>query len=267
MKITKLTKLNAKGFSHHFIFALIVVVIIALVGVRVILSSHAATQPVTPAGTYVFINMPAGNLTNITHEVTINNVPNLGKTDYFWSHQYYYMGGPSGQGGYIGIQGINRAVFSIFDWASPEASKICNVQKANFDGGNEPGTSCIISYTVKLHHTYRLSVTKVSQDANGNNWRGTVTDLTSGGTTTIATVNVPTSWGNIASNSIVWTEYFTSISSCASQPKSNVTFSHFTANNNKFTALASHTTQITQNSCTANSKIIVNNNNSFTEEM
>ena len=267
MKFLNKLKLNSNGFGHHIILPIIVVAAITAVGIRVIIASHAAVS-IAPAGTYTFINMPSSNYTNITNDIKINSVSNLGNTPYFWSHQFYFMGGPTGQGAYFGIQGINRALFSVFDYASPQASSYCSVVKAGFDGGNEPGTSCIISYKVTQGHTYHLKVSKISSNSLGNNWQATVEDETTGVTTNIATINVASSWGNIASSSIVWTEYFgSSISSCSSLPLSNVTFSKFTAANGKYTAPASHSDSITQNACTPNSKIIDNSSNSFTHEM
>jgi len=230
-----------------------------------------AYATVSPAGTYTWIYMPANNLTTISHDVTINNVTNLGNADYFWSHQFYFMGGPEGEGAYIGIQGINRAVFSIFDYASTEVSPSCNVQQAGFDGYDESGTSCIISYPITQGHTYQLQVTNIGQDSQGINWLGTVTDLTTNQTTDIATVNVDSSWGDISDLSVVWTEDFGSaVDSCNEYQYSNVTFSNFEAtdmNDVQYTAPSSNSDNISQNSCTPSSFVTDNNSNSFTQGM
>jgi uncharacterized protein DUF3472 len=244
------------------------VLVFAAAGITYQVITHAAD--IAPAGTYVYVNMPTGNLTNISHDLTINNVPNLGSATYFWSKQFYFMSGPSGQGGYIGLQGIDKAVFSIFDYASTEASPICDVVQSGFDGGvyDEPGTSCIIDYPVVQGDSYRLQVTDIGQDSQGINWQGSVENLTTGQTTVIATVNVAASWGDLTGSFIVWTEDFgAAITSCSDLPFSDVTFSNFTADNGQYTMPASHSEQIAQNDCTSYSQITDNNANSFTEEM
>jgi hypothetical protein len=222
--------------------------------------------------TYTDIYMPASNLTNISHNLTINNVANLGTADYFWSHQFSFSGSgmPTAGGAYIGLQGINRAIFSVFDYASPEASSDCSVSQNGFDGyTGESGTSCIMSYTVTQGHTYRLQVTDVGQDSQGINWQGEVTDLTTGQTTVIATVNVDASWGDLSSASSVWTEWFGSPpSSCSALPYSDVTFSDFTANNGQYTSPSSTSDSLqTGTGCSGYSQIVDNSYNSFTQIM
>jgi hypothetical protein len=267
MKKIKRLKLNSNGFGHHILLPVIVIAVISLVGYRVMTASHAATG-VAPAGTYTTVYMPKATYSNITHDLKINSVPNLGSTDYFWSRQFYFQAGPTGQGGYVGLQGINRAIFSIFDYDSPEYSSACTGYASGFDGGTEPGTSCYINYTVVQGHTYHLKVADVSKDSKGINWQASVEDLTTGKTTTIATVNVASSWGQLSSASIVWTEYFgPPLTSCSSLPLSNVTFSKFAGNNNTYTSPTSHTDTIAQNSCTYLSNIIDNSSSSFTHEM
>ena len=270
MKKSKSKKI--KPYKKHVAYSVLAIAlfVFAVTGIKLNIFSHAAAA-VAPAGTYVWVTMPTGNLTSISHDVTINNVPNLGNSSYFWSHQFYFMGGPAGQGAYIGIQGINRAVFSVFDWDdTTETSPNCNEQSAGFDGGTEPGTSCIISYTVTQGHTYQLEVTYVSQNSSGYNWKGTVEDLTTGQTATIATINVPVSWGYISNSSVVWTEDFgAAITACNQLPFSDVTFSNFTGTNsqNKNMTPSSHSDSISQTACTSYSQINDRGSNSFTMVM
>jgi hypothetical protein len=248
--------------------------LLILAGVASVFKSAAHAQTgVAPAATYVYTTMPSDSLTNVSYELTINDVPNLGNTDYFWSNDVYFAHEPSGGTAYIGLQGINLAVFSVFNYPSPEASSNCSVQQSGFDSGaySFGGTACHLSYDVVQGHTYRLAISDVGQDANGINWQGTVEDLTTGRTTVIGEVNIASSWGTITSGQNSWTEYFEAnavpITSCAALPYSKVTFSNYTANNGQYTVPQSHQDVITQNDCTHYSRITDNSSNSFTEEM
>lgn len=238
----------------------------------VLIISSPAFAVANAQNTYTYVNMPAGNLTNISEDLTINSVASLGTAPYFWSHQFGFSGSgvPSAGGAYIGLQGINRAVFSVFDYPSTESSSDCVVSQNGFDGyTGESGTSCILSYTVTQGHTYRLQVTNEGQDAQGINWLGQVTDLTTGQTTTIATINIAANWGNLSASSSVWTEWFgASPSSCSALPYDNITFSNFTANNGQY-ASPSSTSDILQTGtgCSGYSQIVDNSYNSFTQIM
>ena len=222
--------------------------------------------------TYTNVTMPSSNLTNISEDLTLNNVTSLGTADFFWSHQFGFSGSgtPAAGGAYIGLQGVNKAVFSVFDYPSPEASSDCVVSQDGFDGyTGESGTSCILNYTVTQGHTYRLQVTNEGQDAQGANWLGQVKDLTTGQTTTIATINIAVSWGNLSAGSSAWTEWFgASPSSCSALPYDNITFSNFTANNGQYTSPSStDDTLQTGTGCTGYSQIVDNSYNSFTQIM
>jgi len=244
--------------------------ILTITSLVLILSSPAYAAP-NAQNTYTYIYMPSGNLTNVSHEVTINNVPNLGSAGFFWSDSLYFTSAPSDGSAYFGIQGINRALFSVFDYPSTEASSNCTVQQSGFDGGayTYGGTSCIINYTIVQGHTYLLTVTDIGQDSQGTNWQATVEDLETGITTDIATVNIATSWGTLTNTQDAWTEWFGATpSSCATLPYSNVTFSDFTANNGQYTSPSSSSDALqTGTGCTGYSQIVDNNYNSFTQIM
>ncbi len=257
--------LNKKITSSAFGFIFIITSFVIILNSPVYAVANAQN-------TYTNINMPASNLTNISEDLTINNVASLGSADYFWSHQFGFSGSgvPSAGGAYIGLQGINRAVFSVFDYPSTEASSDCAVSQNGFDGyTGESGTSCILSYTVTQGHTYRLQVTNQGQDTQGINWLGQVTDLTTGQTTTIATINIATNWGNLSAGSSAWTEWFgASPSSCSALPYDNITFSNFTANNGQYTSPSStYDTLQTGTGCSGYSQIVDNSYNSFTQIM
>ncbi len=239
--------------------------------VFVLILSNPAYAMANVQNTYTNIYMPASNLTDVSHEVTINNVPNLGSADFFWSDNLYFNGAPSNGTAYFGIQGINRALFSVFDYPSTEASSNCTVQQSGFDGGVYAygGTSCIINYTITQGHTYLLTVTDVGRDSQGINWQASVEDLTTGITTNIATVNIATSWGTLTSTQDAWTEWFGPVpASCSALPYSNVTFSNFTANNDQYSTPSSHIDTLqTGTGCSGYSQIVDTSNNSFNQIM
>ncbi len=242
----------------------------ANVGILAAFPLTAQAANIAPAGTYTDIVMPGKDLTNIGHDVTVNKYDS---PEYFWSHQFNFMSPPAGGGAYFGIQGINKAVFSVFAWPSPEVSPNCKVIHSGFDGGavSDGGTSCLIDYTITPGHTYHLEVTDTGHNANGIVWQATVKDVASGQTAVIANINVPLSWGELSPNSVVWSEYFransTPLSACTQVPFSNVTFSNFSANKGQYTAPLSHFDHISQNDCTPYSRITDNSADSFTQEM
>lgn len=247
-----------------------------IAGSKISLAIENQNDPnaVAPAGTYSNISMSANDLTSISNDTTINNVPNLGSAAYFWSHQINFVSEPKDGGAYIGIQGTNKAIFSVFNWPSAKASPTCEVKQSGFDAGaySFGGTACHIDYTITQGHTYKLAVTKVGQDAQGNDWVGTVTDTTTGSTTGIGTINIPTSWGNISNSSSAWTEYFaanaTPVGDCTKIPPSDITFSNFNGTKNGAPVpIGSHTNSITQNKCKDYSSITDINNNSFNQKM
>lgn len=238
----------------------------------IIICSRSVYAVANAQNTYTNIYMPASNLTNISHDLTINNVANLGTADYFWSNQFGFSGSgvPSAGGAYIGLQGINRAVFSVFDYASPEASSDCTVSQDGFDGyTGESGTSCILSYTVTKGDSYQLQVTNEGQDSHGINWLGQVKNLNTGQTTTIATINVAASWGDLSDYMSAWTEWFGNApSSCSALPYSNVTFSNFTANNGQYSSPSSSSDTLqTGTGCSGYSQIIDSCDYSFNQIM
>jgi hypothetical protein len=269
MKIIKIKKTH-KSPLNKLLFT--VFGIIFAVAAPILILNSTAYAVANAQNTYTNVNMPSSNLTDISEDLTINNVTSLGSADFFWSHQFGFSGSevPTAGGAYIGLQGINRAIFSVFDYASTEASSDCTVSQNGFDGyTGESGTSCILSYTVTQGHTYRLQVANKGQDSQGVNWLGTVTDLTTEQTTDIATINVALGWGNLASGSSVWTEWFGAApSSCSALPYSNVTFSNFTANNDQYTSPSSTSDSLqTDTGCSGYSQIVDTSNNSFNQIM
>lgn len=236
---------------------------VVLVGIYVIFKIFAA---VAPSGTYTDTIFPRSDYTSFSHDLTINQVSNLGTVPYFWSSQFWFSANyPNSSGGYIGLQGTNRALFSI--WGTTTGSSSCVSSSSNFDGGgaNSSGTSCGINYTVTQGHTYRLRMALVSGDGSNQTWGGWVLDRTTGVETSIATITVPSSWGNLAYYRTSWTEYFgQQLNNCTDYPYSNVTFSNYTTNNGDVPS--SHNDHLSSTSC-SNSRVTDNGSNSFTQEM
>lgn len=241
---------------------ILVIVLVAGIGSSVFISTFAATAPAQP---YTDIYMPGDPHYNIDYNLSIDQVTNLGSVPYFWSRQFNFAQGPSGTGAYIGLQGINKAVFSVFGESS-STSPGCNTVSSGFDGGSGPGTACLIDYTVQQGHTYRLRVWSISQDDNNKTWGAWVMDTATGQDTQIATISVPLSWGNVGTWSVVWSEYFWPLTSCSQLPYSKVTFSNFIADAGQWTAPYQHNEHIGQTDCTSGTKITDNSDNSFTQE-
>ena len=248
--------------------------IFAALGVLLLSISHA-TNNIAPAGTYVWTYPPVSNLTQSGYDLTVNKADNLGNTPYFWSHEVYFINSPGANQGtaYIGLQGLNTAVFSVFG-ASLSSSPACKVQTSNFDNGaySFGGTSCISSYPVAAGVTYRLSITEGSPSLIGGtlyvDWQGTVINTNNNQKTVLGDIDVPFSWELLTNQVVNWTEYFgPALSSCAVLPYSNVTFSNFTFDSGQYTQPSSFSENITQNACTSTSSITENSINSFTEQM
>src|SRR5581483_4540972 len=166
-KLAKTKLIKARRVSLPQLAA--VILPLAAVGVYFLFRTFAAT----PSGTYSDVIFPSSNYTSFSHDLTINQVSNLGNVPYFWSSQFWFAANyPNSSGGYIGLQGTNRALFSI--WGTTTGSSNCVSSSSNFDGGgaNSSGTSCGINYAVTQGHTYRLRMAKVSSDNSNQTWGG-----------------------------------------------------------------------------------------------
>ena len=99
-------------------------------------------------------------------------------------------------------------------------------------GGEGVGYSVRIAYNWQVGHTYRMDVYLQSQSGGNNVWAGKVTDLSSGVTTAVGTLNAPGSFGLLDPATITFHERFSGpTASCSDITRSAVTFTNVTANN------------------------------------
>jgi hypothetical protein len=122
---------------------------------------------------------------------------------YFWSHQFWLVGG---EAGYVGLQTRGSeptgkiAIFSIWDAVNAHGPAFV----ARFDGEGE-GFSVRIPWAWEVHRTYNLRVTATA----AHRWTAYVDDRL------IGHIDVPSQWGGLRDVSIMWTErYAGAQSSC-----------------------------------------------------
>jgi hypothetical protein len=123
---------------------------------------------------------------------------------YFWSHQFWLLGG---EAGYVGLQTMGSeptgkiAIFSI--WHAVDAAGPVFVSR--FTGEGE-GWSVRIPFEWDVGGTYELAVT----NAGGARWTATVDSRV------IGDIEVPARWLGLRDASVMWTErYAGPTSSCA----------------------------------------------------
>lgn len=205
-------------------------------------------QTVLPRGVYSnwAWRAPSTGYVSMEHNLTVDNYKE--GSNYFWSHQFGFIGG---EGGYIGLQSTGvknangtyrkQAVFSIFSAAIAAEPSNCKIEHRTFDGAPGSGTSCIISFDWVQGRTYKLRVAKTGQDSRGSWWSGWVIDTATGRQTLIARISTPSSWKGLNNSSTMWTENFTSnATSCNTIPYSRVRFSKPLANGSITPAGSSH---------------------------
>ncbi|WP_241581707.1 DUF3472 domain-containing protein [Rosenbergiella nectarea] len=126
---------------------------------------------------------------------------------YYWANTFIFYEGD--HQGYMGIQpretgSQNLAIFSVFGSGAKSSSPNCN---RGADGGS--GVSCRVQYEFVPGVNYQLSITQQpNSEAGFNLWRGTITDLDQGKTTTIGEYMTPTSWGKLWRKATFFDEWF-----------------------------------------------------------
>jgi hypothetical protein len=115
---------------------------------------------------------------------------------YFWSHQFWLVGGPAG---YCGLQTLGSeptgkiAIFSIWDAESATGPEFA----ARFTGEGD-GYSVRLRWPWVVGEEYTLGVA-----ASGpSEWSATVDGYL------IGTIRVPSAWGGLAGSSVMWTERY-----------------------------------------------------------
>ena len=123
---------------------------------------------------------------------------------YFWSHQFWLVGG---EAGYVGLQTLGSeptgkiAIFSIWDAVTADGP----VYVSRFDGEGV-GYSVRVPFDWEVGSTYELRVAA----AGPHLWEAFV------GARLIGRIEVPARWRGLRDVSIMWTErYAGPVSSCA----------------------------------------------------
>ncbi len=161
-----------------------------LVAALFLLDSRAAAASVTPggivAGSYSFGSTP---VTDMQADITVETDPGNAQA-FFWAHQFWLM---NGNGGYFGLQthgwlngsDIGRmAIFSIWGATGAQPSPGASAQAFSGEG---TGWSIHVPYSFQSGITYRFHV----WTASGGTWSLTLTDMHSGQTVMLGTIDVP----------------------------------------------------------------------------
>jgi len=197
---------------------------LALLTIAILALGAGTAHAAGAQGTYTWWTWPdsSSGYRLFEHTLTVEAVTE--NAPYFWAHQ---IGFKDGDVGYIGLQsnGIRRAdqsvgkmaIFSLWN-AIGSSGPACG----RFSGEGE-GESCSVAYDWQLNRPYRLLVWR-SGEGGYNWWSAYVQDLYAGTYTFIGRILVPRGWGGLSSLSVMWTEYFRALASCADQPYSRVRF-------------------------------------------
>jgi uncharacterized protein DUF3472 len=138
---------------------------------------------------------------------------------YFWSHQFWLVGG---EAGYLGLQTMGSeprgkiAIFSIWNALAADGPAFVS----RFAGEGE-GYSVRIPFAWEVGSTYELRVT----GSGGGRWEAFVDDRL------IGRIRVPARWRGLRDFSVMWTErYAGPVASCADIAHSVARFGVPTAN-------------------------------------
>jgi uncharacterized protein DUF3472 len=155
-------------------------------------------------GTYTDWHWPSApnGYTSFEWELTPRTDPT--PDGYFWSHQFWLVGG---EAGYVGLQTVGSeptgkiAIFSIWDAVSADGPAFVS----RFTGEGE-GFSVRIPFEWEVGSTYELRVVA----AGPHRWEAFV------GAHLIGRIEVPAPWRGLRDVSIMWTErYAGPVASCA----------------------------------------------------
>lgn len=181
-------------------------------------------RPVRPTGTYTDWHWPPAGDGYRSFEWALTPHTDPSPDGYFWSHQFWLLGG---EAGYAGLQTRGSdptgkiAIFSVWGALAADGPAV-----AGAFAGEGTGQTARIPYPWEVGSTYRLRVTATG----AGEWEGWVGDLASGREELIGRIAVPGTWGTLNEVSVVWTErYAGDLSSCADIRRSVVTFATPTA--------------------------------------
>lgn len=170
--------------------------------------------------------------------LTVDNDPGTSSA-YFWAHQFGFKGG---DGGYMGLQTNGymqgrwvgkMAIFSI--WNAKAAKSGPGAACERFSGEGE-GWSCRMQYNWVQGRTYRLRLWELccaERPWEDEWWGAWIMDTITGQEVFIGQIQVPSSWDWLNS-SVVWVEYYGSVSNCSAIPYAKARFERPTADNGSF---------------------------------
>jgi Domain of unknown function (DUF3472) len=189
-----------------------------------------AVAPVGPPQTYSYwtLPVPAGNGYNRLYQtVTPSNMPAAGPGQaapaYFYAMQWYNANDLS-VGGYIGLQTDDQGKKAIFSWWGGINGHGPGISQPF--SGEGSGWQTIIPYDWQARRSYRLNVNHSSTTSSGSWFTATVVDVQANRTSTIGTIEIPSSFGGIyqyINNFVEW--YGPAQAGCTNYPHSDVTFS------------------------------------------
>jgi hypothetical protein len=183
-----------------------------------------------PPLTYGFWALPApagDGYHHLYQSVVPTNVPTAGPGQaapaYFYATQWYSANNLS-VGGYMGLQTDGQGKKAIFSWWGGINGHGPGISRAF--SGEGSGWQNIIPYEWQALHSYKLSVNQSSSTSTGLWFTATVHDVQSNVSSTIGSIEIPSSFGGIyqyINNFVEW--YAPTQVACANYPLSDVTFS------------------------------------------
>jgi hypothetical protein len=178
-----------------------------------------------PTGTYTDWRWPAAAAGYTSFEWELTPLTNPAPDGYFWSHQFWLVGG---EAGYLGLQTVGSAsvgkiaVFSIWNATSSEGP----AEAGPFTGEGD-GFTARLPYEWEVGSTYRLTV----ETTVAGRWSATVARARSASADLIGHIHVPAGWGGLRDTSVMWTERYSGpMASCDDIRYSRARFSAPTAN-------------------------------------
>jgi hypothetical protein len=220
----------------------------ALLALGLVVVAPPAAAAVAPNGTYSNWTWPASATGYYNFDERLTVLGHTAGTNYFWAHQFQFIGG---EAGYLGLQvgsypnNSKIALFSV--WGANGA------QGANcgpFNQGGSGYTCRLDPYNWATGRAYRLRLWSVGEDSLGEWWGAWVQDTVTGTDSYVGKIRVPLAWGWLAASSVSWTQYFgASPSNCEALPWAKAQFGFPTANSAGVT-ISSHSHSISsQGNC------------------
>ncbi len=133
MKYYKINKLNSKGFSLHYLFPLIVIVVIAIAGVRILNGSHASS----PISTKL-----ASQTTSCVAPTNYPGAPNGGMTYVNWTFNHPDINSLTNSVKLVNNPGVSTQMFlQLYDFNIDNTAQYYGMQTSGLILWSEFGTS------------------------------------------------------------------------------------------------------------------------------